>query len=302
MPTPDPSAVVPPAPIATGNPVSRLPPSARLAVVALIVVVLVAAAGSWSAQARRRAFHNSERRDCKCRRPVPPSAQGRLDPFPGTRARAETTPIVADFGPDFRRARLGRRGDHRLSRRRTRDGEPLRPRCADQHARRTDSRLAAQRDGNAERCIHRRRAFRVLDGRANRLILFGSTGAVLATYGRRSSGADSLRAPSPPKLAADGTLWLIDLPSRVIRLDADLRPISQTRIGPKDPVLATIMLLVGSNAIAVENDFGRPKVADAAIHRGKRYFINLKPNGADRSRRGQEVSGMLTSRPAKAAR
>ncbi len=122
--------------------------------------------------------------------------------------------------------------------------------------------------------------FVVIDGRMNRLVLFDSTGAVQAIYGGRGT-PDSLVSPSQLHLADDGSVWLVDLPARYIRLGANIQPVTQQHLGPKEPVQATVLFVNGQDAIAVENPFEQPKSADQNVHRSTSYLLRLTPTAVD---------------------
>lgn len=65
--------------------------------------------------------------------------------------------------------------------------------------------------------------FVLVDHRAYRLTLFDTTGTPVASYGRRGEGPGEFRNRPVPFLAADGLLWLLDYPGRVIRLSPELQ-------------------------------------------------------------------------------
>ena len=122
--------------------------------------------------------------------------------------------------------------------------------------------------------------FVVIDGRMNRLVLFDGTGTVQAIYGGRGT-PDSLVSPGQLHLADDGSVWLVDLPARYIRLGANIQPVAQQHLGPKESVQATVLFVNGTDAIAVENPFEQPKTADANVHRSTSYLLRLTPAAVD---------------------
>ncbi len=122
--------------------------------------------------------------------------------------------------------------------------------------------------------------FVVIDGRMNRLVLFDSAGAVQAIYGGRGT-PDSLVSPGQLHVADDGSVWLVDLPARYVRLGANIQPVAQQQLGPKVPVQATVLFVHGQAAIAVENPFEQPKTADQNLHRGTSYLLRVTPDAVD---------------------
>lgn len=123
--------------------------------------------------------------------------------------------------------------------------------------------------------------FVLVDGRVFRMVLFDTTGQVLAQQGRRGEGPGEFRSRPEPHLAADGSLWMLTSPARVLRFSPELELRTDLAL-PLEQVSDELLLPVRSgSALGIHRDNIVPVSATAPSQRSAEYLLRVGPTGTD---------------------
>ena len=123
--------------------------------------------------------------------------------------------------------------------------------------------------------------FVAVDRRSWQMVLFDSTGKVLATYGRRGDGPGEFREYPSPHYAADGSPWTMNYPARVMRFSPGLQLLTDLTLavgGAADQLLRPVH---PGAVLAVSRAPIQPKSASEPVQRSAEYLVRIDTTGRD---------------------
>jgi hypothetical protein len=123
--------------------------------------------------------------------------------------------------------------------------------------------------------------FVTVDRRSWQMALFDSSGTVVATYGRRGDGPGEFRDYPTPQRAADGSLWTMNFPARVMRFTPELQLLTDRTLGfggASDQLLRPVH---PDAVLAVSRAPILPKSVSEPVQRTAEYLVRIDASRRD---------------------